>query len=154
MAFVYRSTKNISEQKKFQNSLPPLKDIDYETAPEITKKYFSKKNLSKSNKAPFGVNSSKDPPRNKYNSNSPGPGSYYIQENFLKKSFNQNLTSPFDPESIEGNPQQLFISKERRFKDINKTNNDNPSPTVSFLENNKNFEKKIFSQYPKPKKYK
>ena len=38
MAFVYRSTKSISEFKKFQNNLPPLKDIDYETAPEITKK--------------------------------------------------------------------------------------------------------------------
>ena len=154
MAFVYRSTKNISEQKKFQNSLPPLKDIDYETAPEITKKYFSKNNLTKSNKAPFGVNSSKDPPRNKYNSNSPGPGSYYIQENFLKKSFNQNLTSPFDPESIEGNPQQLFISKERRFKNINKTDNDINFPVVNFSENTKNFEKKTFPQYPKSKIYK
>ena len=153
MAFVYRSTKSISEFKKFQNNLPPLKDIDYETAPEITKKYFSKNNF-KTNNAPFGVKASKDSLKIKYNSNSPGPGSYQIQENFLKKSFNQNLTSPFDPESIEGNPQQLFISKERRFKNINKTDNDINFPVVNFSENTKNFEKKTFPQYPKSKIYK
>ena len=153
MAFVYRSSRNKDDQKKFQNNLPPLNNLDYDTLPDITKRYNSKNNNVKSNNAPFGVKASKESPKNKYNSNSPGPGAYQIEENFLKKSFNQNLTSPFDPESIEGNPTQLFITKERRFKYTNKTDNDYPSPGEYFTENNKNF-KKTNPKYPKPKKYK
>ena len=149
MAFVYRSSKNLEEHKKFVNSLPLLNNLEYEILPEITKKYFSKNNINKSS-APFGVKASKESPINKFNSNSPGPGSYQIQENFLKKSFNQNLTSPFDPENIEGTPAQLFISKERRFKYNNKIDNDNPSPAEYFQEKNKfskNYEKKPNPRY-------
>lgn len=152
MAFVYRSSKNNDDQKKFQNNLPPLNNLDYNTLPDITKKYHSKNNKVKQNTAPFGVKASKESTKNKYISNSPGPGAYQLEENILKKSFNQNLTSPFDPEGIEGNPSQLFITKERRFKYTNKTDNDYPSPGEYFTEN-KNF-KKTNPKYPKPKVYK
>ena len=156
MAFVYRSSKNLIEPIKSQYNPSPLIDIDIENIPEITKKYFSKDNIIRLT-APFGVNASKELITNKDNSNIPGPGSYQLQENFLKKSFNPNLTSPFDPESIEGGPSQLFISKDRRFKCNKTTDNENPSPADYFIEKNKfekNLEKKIHSQYPKPKIYK
>ena len=156
MAFVFRSSKKKEDQIKTQINLPPLNQLDTKTMPEITKKYLAKNNNIKSN-APFGAKASKETQTRKYNSNSPGPGTYQLSETFLKKSFNQNLTSPFDQDTIEGGPSQLFISKERRFKYMNKTENDNPSPADYFFEKNKfakNQEKKTHSQYPKPKIYK
>ena len=150
MAFVYRSSKNLEEQKKFVNNLPPLSDVDYEIMSEITKKYFSKNTPNIKPSAPFGVKSSKEI---KKDSTNPGPGSYYIQDNFLKKSFNPNLTSPFDPESIEGTPSQLFISKDRRFNYKIKEDNETPSPAEYFQDKNKNI-KKASSLYPKHKIYK
>ena len=156
MAFVYRSSKNPEEPVKYQYNLPPLDNIDYENIPEITKKYFSKDKIIRLT-APFGVKASKELLAYKDIINSPGPGSYQLQENFLKKSFNPNLTSPFDPDNIEGGPSQLFISKDRRFKYKKIADNENPSPADYFIEKNKfekNAEKKIHSQYPKPKVYK
>ena len=64
---------------------------------------------------PFLTKTSKLANINKESAYVQGPGTYQIEANFLKKTFN-HLTSPFDPESIEGGPSQLFISKERRFK--------------------------------------
>ena len=157
MAFVYRSSKNFDVKKKLENNLPPLNNLEYDTLPDIGKKYYSKNNNIKSNHAPFGVKAPKESSQNKTNIDNPGPGSYQFQENFLKKSFNQNLTSPFDPESIEGTASQQFITKERRFKYTNKTDNDYPGPGEYIKENNKTFkifEKKNNPQYPKPKIYK
>ena len=144
MAFVFRSSKKKEDQIKTQINLPPLNQLDVKTMPEITKKYLPKNNNNKSN-APFGAKASKETQTRKYNSNSPGPGTYQLSETFLKKSFNQNLTSPFDQDTIEGGPSQLFISKERRFKYMYKTENGNPSPADYFFEKNKftkNQEKK------------
>ena len=157
MAFVYRSSKNADDSKKLYNNLPPLNNLEYDTLPDITKIYSKKNNNIKLNNAPFGVNASKDSLQNKNNLNNPGPGAYQIQNNFLKKSFNPNLTSPFDPESIEGTPSQQFITKERRFKYTNKTDDDYPGPGKYITESNKtfkNFEKKPNLIYPKPKVYK
>ena len=156
MAFVFRSSKNLEERLKAQNNIYPLNNPDINNVPEITKKYFSHNNNIKS-MAPFGVKALKESSYHKDNSNSPGPGSYQLTDNFLKKSFNQNLTSPFDPENIEGTPSQLFISKERRFRYMYNTDNNNQSPTDYSYEKNKfskYSEKKTYSQYPKPKIYK
>ena len=135
MAFVYLSSKNLADPIKKQNNLPPLMISD-ETFPEITKKYYSKNNPIK-HTIPFLTKTSKLANINKESAYVPGPGTYQIEDNFLKKTFNQNLTSPFDPESIEGGPSQLFISRERRFKNTNKTDNETPSPADYFYDENK-----------------
>ena len=153
MAFVYRSSKNLADPIKKQSNLPPLVISD-ETFPEITKKYYSKNNPIK-HTIPFLTKTSKLANINKESAYVPGPGTYQIEDNFLKKTFNQNLTSPFDPESIEGGPSQLFISRERRFKNTNKTDNETPSPADYFYdENKKKFENKKNLIIPKSKVYK
>ena len=156
MAFVYRSSTNLEDPIKTQNNIFPLNNPDKNNEPEIAKKYSQKNNNIKS-MAPFGVKALKEPSYQKNNSNSPGPGTYELPENILKKSFNPNLTSPFDPDNIEGTPAQLFISKERRFKNKNITDNINQSLSDYSYENNKfskYSEKKAYPQYPKPKLYK
>ena len=158
MAFVFRSSKNLEEQIKTQNNIFPVNVPYFSDEPEITKKYFSKNNIIKS-MAPFGVKALKESSYQKDNSNNPGPGTYHLPENILKKSFNQNLTSPSDPENIEGSPAQLFISKERRFKNMYKDNKENINQSLSDYNYEKNkilkySEKKAYPQYPKPKKYK
>ena len=100
MAFVFRSSKNIAEKIKTQNNNFPLNAPYFNDEPEITKKYFAKNNIIKS-MAPFGVKALKESSYQKDYSKSPGPGTYQLSENILKKSFNPNLTSPSDPENIE-----------------------------------------------------
>ena len=124
MAFVFRSSKDRAEQINTKNNIFPLNIPYFNDEPEITKKYFSKNNVIKS-MAPFGVKALKESLYQKNNSKIPGPGTYQLPENILKKSFNPNLTSPSDPENIEGSPAQLFISKERRFKNMYKNNTEN-----------------------------
>ena len=158
MAFVFRSSKDRAEQINTKNNIFPLNIPYFNDEPEITKKYFSKNNVIKS-MAPFGVKALKESLYQKNNSKSPGPGTYQLPENILKKSFNPNLTSPSDPENIEGSPAQLFISKERRFKNMYKNNTENINQSLSDYNYDKKqiskySEKKTYPQYPKPKKYK
>ena len=158
MAFVFRSSKDRAEQINTKNNIFPLNIPYFNDEPEITKKYFSKNNVIKS-MAPFGVKALKEPLYQKNNSKIPGPGTYQLPENILKKSFNPNLTSPSDPENIEGSPAQLFISKERRFKNMYKNNTENINQSLSDYNYEKKqiskySEKKPYPQYPKPKKYK
>ena len=158
MAFVFRSSKDRAEQINTKNNIFPLNIPYFNDEPEITKKYFSKNNVIKS-MAPFGVKALKEPLYQKNNSKIPGPGTYQLPENILKKSFNPNLTSPSDPENIEGSPAQLFISKERRFKNMYKNNTENINQSLSDYNYEKKqiskySEKKTYPQYPKPKKYK
>ena len=136
MAFVYRSSKNLEEKIKPNNNPNFYEGINLLT--EIYKKYSQK---TSTNKSPFSFGSKalRKSLNFKDGSDSPGPGSYKLQKSFLKNSFIKNLTSPNDPEGLEGEPAQLFISKDKRFKEFNKSNKDNPSPFEYFKQKN-NFE--------------
>jgi hypothetical protein len=133
MAFVIRSSKNLEDQIKPNNSLNFYENINLFT--EINKKYLDK--TTKNKKLPsFGTRSLRKSLNFKDGSDSPGPGSYKLEKSILKKTFNQNLTSPNDPEGLEGEHAQLFISKEKRFKEMNKNNINNPSPGEYFKDKN------------------
>jgi len=137
MAFVFRSAKNLEEKIKPNDNLNFYENFNLLS--EIYKKYTKKSNINKS-QISFGSTSLRNSLNFKDGSDSPGPGSYRLQKSFLKSSFNQNVTNPNDLEGIEGEPAQLFISKEKRFKELKKSNQDNPSPGEYFKE------KKIFEQ--------
>ena len=137
MAFVFRSAKNLEEKIKPNDNLNFYENFNLLS--EIYKKYTKKSNINKS-QISFGSTSLRNSLNFKDGSDSPGPGSYRLQKSFLKSSFNQNVTNPNDQEGIEGEPAQLFISKEKRFKELKKSNQDNPSPGEYFKE------KKIFEQ--------
>ena len=133
MAFVTRSSKNLEEQIKPNNSFNFYENINLFT--EINKKYLDK--TTKNKQLPsFGTKSLRKSLNFKDGSESPGPGSYKLEKSILKKTFNQNLTSPNDPEGIEGEHTQLFISKEKRFKEYNKSNANNPCPGEYFKDKN------------------
>ena len=133
MAFVTRSSKDLEEQIKPNNSFNFYENINLFT--EINKKYLDK--TTKNKQLPsFGTKSLRKSLNFKDGSESPGPGSYKLEKSILKKTFNQNLTSPNDPEGIEGEHTQLFISKEKRFKEYNKSNANNPCPGEYFKDKN------------------
>ena len=135
MAFVYRSSKTLEEKIKpiTNNSLNFYDNLNF--LAELYRKYSNQNRINKS-LASFGSKSIRNNLNFRDGSDSPGPGSYRVNKSFLKKSFNQNLTSPTDPDGIEGEPGQLFISKDKRFKELKKTNRDNPSPAQYFKEKN------------------
>ena len=133
MAFVFRSSKNLEEQIKPNNNLNFYENLNLLN--EIYKKY-SNQNTNNKFLVSFGTKSLRKSLNFKDGSDSPGPGSYRLNKSFLKKSYNQNLTSPTDPDGLEGEPGQLFISKDKRFKELNKNNRDNPSPDQYFREKN------------------
>ena len=142
MAFVIRSSKNLEEQIK------PNKEYNFyenfNLLSEIFKKY-SKQNSTNKSKAAFGTKAIRKTLDIQDGSKSPGPGSYKVQKEFVKKSFHQNLTTPNDPEGLEGEPAQLFISKDRRFKQLNTSNKNNPSP-CEYFKNKKSFDKNLHLQ--------
>ena len=142
MAFVFRSSKNLEEQIK------PNKELNFyenfNLLSEIFKKY-SKQNSTNKSKAAFGTKAIRKTLDIQDGSKSPGPGSYKVQKEFVKKSYHQNLTTPNDPEGLEGEPTQLFISKDRRFKQLNTSNRNNPSP-CEYFKNKKNFDKNLHLQ--------
>ena len=129
MAFVYRTSKNLEEKIKPNNNQNFYENINLLT--EIFKKYSHQNPLDKPLSS-FGSKALRNSLNFKDGSNSPGPGSYRLEKSFLKKSFTKNETTPSDPEGIEGEPAQLFISKDKRFKEDNKSNKDNPSPFEYF----------------------
>ena len=137
MAFVFRSAKRLEEKIKPNNNFNFYENFNLLS--EIYKKYSKKNNINKS-QISFGSTSLRNSLNIKDGSDSPGPGSYKVQKSFIKNSFNQNLTSPNDPEGIEGEPTQIFISKERRFNEYKTSNKDSPSPGEYFKD------KKIFEQ--------
>ena len=129
MAFVYRSTKNLEEKIKPNNNPNYFENINLLT--EIFKKYSNQNSINKP-EISFGSKGLRKSLNFKDGSDSPGPGSYRLHKSFIKKSFTKNNTDPSDPEGLEGEPAQLFISKDKRFKEIKKSNKDNPSPFEYF----------------------
>ena len=103
----------------------------------------------------FGTDEKRDFLFLKLNQCSPGPGSYELNDNLIKKSFNKNITSMgiddynknnrniYDFE-LEKKPK-LFISKEERFKKIKEDNNPGPGKyeLTKFPRNNRDVPKKI-----------
>lgn len=136
MAFVYRSSKNLEEKIKQENNINFYENFNLLS--EFYKKYSLKIPINKSLSS-FGTKALRNSLNFKDGSDSPGPGSYKLQKSFLKNSFTENLTSPNDPEGLEGEPAQLFISKDKRFREFNKSNIDNPSPN-EYFQQKKNFE--------------
>ena len=133
MAFVYRSLKNLEVPIKSKNNLNYYENFNILS--EIYKK-FSKNNSNNQHLSSFGSKEIRKSLNFKDGSDSPGPGSYKIQKTFLKNSFTQNLTSPTDPEGLEGEPSHLFISKAKRFEESNKNLKENPSPCDYFKDKN------------------
>ena len=144
MAFVYRSSKNLEEKIRPNNNLNYYENINFLS--EIYKKYSNNKNSKNKSQISFGTRSLRNSLNFKDGSNSPGPGSYKLEKAFIKNTFNHNLTSPNDPEGIEGEASQIFISKDKRFRDYNRNNKDNPSPDHYFAEK-KSYEPKNLHQY-------
>ena len=132
MAFVIRSPKNLEE--KIAKSGDPTIYPNFNFLSEIKNKYISKNNTNKSHIS-FGSKTLRNSLYIK-GSTSPGPGYYKIENELVKESFNPNFTGPNDPEGPEGEHAQLFISKEKRFKEFNKNTKDNPSPCDYFLPKN------------------
>ena len=140
MAFVFKSSKDLDK--------PIEKEYDILTSKRNhkRKKNSLKRNETKQNKisnnisikppiprkqSAFGSNQKRDFLYLKLNQCSPGPGRYDLDNDFIKRSFNNIITSPEnkehnnDNEFFEENNLKLFISKEERFKN---KNNDNPGP--------------------------
>ena len=136
MAFVFRSPKKLEEKIKPNNNFNFYENFNLLS--EMYKKYYKKNNINKS-QISFGSTSLRNSLNFVDGSESPGPGSYKVQKSFIKNSFNENLTSPNDPDGIEGEPTQIFISRERRFNEYNTSNKDNPSPG-EYFKDKKNFE--------------
>ena len=144
MAFVYRSLKNLEEPIKPNNNLNYYENLNLLT--ELFEKYSNNRNSKNKSKISFGSKSVRNSLNFIDGSNSPGPGSYKLSKSFIKSTFNYNVTSPNDPEGLEGEPSQLFISKDKRFKNLKNSNIDNPSPGYYFADKN-NYEPKNLHQY-------
>ncbi len=142
MAFVFRSPKKLEEKIKPNNNFNFYENFNLLS--EMYKKYYKKNNINKS-QISFGSTSLRNSLNFVDGSESPGPGSYKVQKSFIKNSFNENLTSPNDPDGIEGEPTQIFISRERRFNEYNTSNKDNPSPG-EYFKDKKNFEPNNINQ--------
>ena len=142
MAFVYRSSKNLEGPAKPNNDLNYYEN--YNLLTDIFKKY-SKTNSTIGSKAAFGTKAIRKTLNFKDGRNSPGPGSYRLQKAFIKKSFNDNSTTPNDPQGLEGEPTQLFISKDKRFKESKASSQDSPGP-CEYFKNIKSFGQNIHLQ--------
>ena len=104
----------------------------------------------------FGSDKKRDFLFLKLNQCSPGPGSYELSDNLIKKSFNINITSMGSDDynknhsNIYGfdyqNKPKLFISKEERFKKIKEDNNPGPGnyELTKFPKNEREVSNKMF----------
>ena len=158
MAFVFKSSKDLDR--------PIEKEYDILTSKRNHKKKKNslKKNKTKQNKlsnnfsvkpsiprkqSAFGSNQKRDFLHLKLNQCSPGPGRYDLDNDFIKRSFNNIITSPEnkehnnDNEFFEENNLKLFISKEERFKN---KKNENPGPGEYNIMNLPHIKKGIFNR--------
>ena len=88
-------------------------------------KNFSTNIELKRKQSPFGSNQKREFLYLKNDKFCPGPGSYEINDNIIKKSFNKNMISQYsdeynDYDYYDQNNLKLFISKEERFKNFNR----------------------------------
>ena len=138
MAFVFRSTNKDKIQKKeeLKNSIKEKLEILRDSIILNNSSYNS--NKSQKIKAPFGVLSKKCDLTNLKSLNVPGPGTYDINTQFIKKYFNKNNTSPDIAENIDENKKRQFISQENRFNK-NQYETDVPGPGKYFKDNKKKY---------------
>ena len=137
MAFVFRSPRitNLSQIESNKDPLP--KEQNNSSIINSTSSFFSKSNKSHKINAPFGVFSKKIT-LNDNKEDYPGPGSYEISTNLLKKRFYKNETSPETDNSYSEKNKRLFISKKDRL-DKNQYETDVPGPGKYFSDRNKKF---------------
>ena len=164
MAFVFKSSKYLVKpiEKEY--------DILSSKRNHKIKKNSLKKNKTKQNnilniinikpsiprkQSAFGSNQKRDFLYLKLNQCSPGPGCYNLENNFIKKSFNNMITSPENKENnndndfFDENNFKLFISKEERFQ--NKPNQ-NPGPGEYNIMKLPHIKKDIFNRKNEIKK--
>lgn len=142
MAFVFKSARDLDKKIERPYKIPTrnrvrklMKYKSYNSNKLI--ECLSQKLLSERKQSAFGSNQKRELLfSNKKKGFSPGPGSYEVYDNFIKKSFNKFLTSKDNEEKKDNdnnidilcqNNLKLFISKEERFKNFN-INNDIPGP--------------------------
>ena len=158
MAFVFKSSKDLDK--------PIEKEYDILTSKRNhkRKKNTLKKNKTKQNKllnnfnvkppiprkqSAFGSSQKRDFLHLKINQCSPGPGRYDLDNDFIKRSFNNIITSSEnkehnnDNEFLEENNLKLFISKEERFKN---KKNENPGPGEYNIMKLPHIKKDIFNR--------
>ena len=166
MAFVFKNNKGLLDkqtQKEYNICLSQ-------------KIYRIKKNVLKNNKtrriqmlnesiikppilrkqSAFGSDKKRDFLFSKLNQCSPGPGSYELSDNLIKKSFNKNLTfmgsDDYDKNDSNiydfdyQNKNKLFISKEERFKKFKEDNTPGPGnyELTKFPKNEREVSNKMF----------
>ena len=138
MAFVFRSTKEdkIPKKEELNNSIKEKLEILRDSI-MFNNSSFNE-NKSQKIKAPFGVLSKKCDLPNLKSLNVPGPGTYDINTQFIKKHFNKNNTSPDIPENVDENKKRQFITQENRFNK-NQYETDVPGPGKYFKDNKKKY---------------
>ena len=164
MAFVFKSSKDLEKPIEKEYDIISSKRI-HKIKKNVLKKNQSNKNKILDNfvvkpplprkKSAFGSNQKRDFLNLNLHQYSPGPGSYEIDSNFIKKSFNNNINlsynnnkyKRFDVFDFEENNLNLFISKEERFRDYIKSENPGPGeynlmklPNIKKNISNKKFE--------------
>jgi hypothetical protein len=165
MAFVFKNNKELVK--------PNQKEYNVCISQKI---YRIKKNILKKNKtkrirmlngsiikppilrkqSAFGSDKKRDFLFLKLNQFSPGPGSYELRDNLIKKSFNINITSMGSDNYNKNdsnfygiddqNKEKLFISKEERFKKLKEDNNPGPGnyELTKFPKNERQVSNKMF----------
>ena len=137
MAFVYKSVRDLDKPIEKENDIITSNRIHKKIKRNKTNnnnkliKNFSTNIELKRKQSPFGSNQKREFLYLKNDKFCPGPGSYEINDNIIKKSFNKNMISQYsdeynDYDYYDQTNLRLFISKEERFKNFN--NNDNPGP--------------------------
>lgn len=150
MAFVYRSTREEKIPKKDELNNPIKEKLEILRDSIILNNSSFNSNKSQKIKAPFGALSKKGGLPNLKSLNVPGPGTYDINTQFIKKNFNKNNTSPDIDENLDENKKRQFITQENRFNK-NQYETDVPGPGKYFKSNRKkyfsthnNISKKVF----------
>ncbi len=145
MAFVFRSEveSRIPKKKEFNesNSLKEKLDFIREKKDSIILSNNSSSfnsNISQKSKIPFGVTAKKCELPNLKGKKVPGPGTYDINGNLLKKHFNKNNTSPDINENDDENTKRLFISQQKRFNKY-QYETDVPGPGKYFKDEKKHL---------------
>ena len=165
MAFVFKNNKELDKPNQKEYSVCLSQKI-YRIKKDVLKKNKTKKiqmlngSIIKPpilrKQSAFGSDKKRDFLFLKLNQCSPGPGSYELSDNLIKKSFNNNLTSmgiddySKNDSKIFGfdyqNKPKLFISKEERFKKIKE--DDTPGPgnyeLTKFPKNEREVSNKAF----------
>ena len=156
MAMVFRSAKNLENQKKIDknNKISLNKDI--------IEKFNRFSNNKSRNRMPeeihfnnkriaFGSLTEKNSYFNiinSYDNYSPGPGTYNINNNMIKKSYNKFINSDKKKlDNVDDNSPICFLSNQKRFKTDNFEISPGPGQYYSEKKLKKDESKKLISKY-------